>query len=235
MQEGLLQRILAATKEAESPQQFFYWSTLAAIASVLKRNVYVDRYLFKVYPNIYVILIAPSGLRKGLPVQLASDWVRKVGNTRVIEGRSSIQAIVTELSKVHHNGTKIYTDACALIAHGEFSVGLIEDKHAYTILTDLYDSQYRAEWKSRTKGGGTETLKELGITLLGASNEPLLRDTLTIRERFGGFVGRTFLVYGDKRNTINSLVNKPQFSLDQEEIVKYLNELSQLKRGNGME
>ena len=227
--ESLLESVRLATKEAESPQQFFYWSTLAAIASVLKKNVYIDRHYFKVYPNIYVLLIAPSGMRKGLPVSLASTWVRKVGNTRVIEGRSSIQAIISELSKAHHNGTKVYADACALIASEEFTIGLIEDKQSYTILTDLYDSHSHPEWKNRTKGGGTETLKDVAVTMLGASNEPLLRDTITIRERYGGFIGRTFMVYGNKKNTINPLVEKPEQILNHEEIIAYLTELSTLK------
>jgi Protein of unknown function (DUF3987) len=228
MSYSILDKVIAGTEEAESPKQFYYWSTLAAIAAVLKRNVYVDRYYFKVYPNIYVLLVARSGLRKGNPVAFASDLVKSVGNTRVIEGRSSIQAVVSELTKAHHCGTKVFTDACALVSSGEFSITLLEDKHAMTILTDLYDSQYLTEWKNRTKGGGTETLKEIGVTLLSASNEPLLKDVITVREKYGGFMGRTFLIYGDKKNTINSLINRPKRIVEHSEIVKDLTELSNL-------
>lgn len=229
MQESILDRVLAGTEEAESPKQFYYWSTLATIAAVLKRNVWVDRHYFKIYPNIYVLLVARSGLRKGNPIALASELVKAVGNTRVIEGRTSIQAMITDLCKAHHNGTKTYTDGCALISSGEFSISLIEDKQAMTILTDLYDSQYLTEWTNRTKAGGAEKLKEVGVTLLGASNEPLLKEVITAREKYGGFMGRTFLVYADKKNTINALIDKPQNPLNRDILIKELTEISNLK------
>src|SRR5438874_2133996 len=95
-----LDELLAQHAEVETPKNFWYWSGLATISAILKDNVYLDRggsKDYRLYPNIYVMLYADSALRKGPPVSLAKNLVKKVNNTRVISGRSSIQGILKEL------------------------------------------------------------------------------------------------------------------------------------------
>lgn len=226
-----LPKVLEQTVEAESPRQFFFWAALTAISAVLKRNVYFDRFYFKVYPNIYVILVAKSGLRKGVPPAMASKLVTAVNNTRVIEGRSSIQALIKELSDawVPDGQNKPVTDSCGFLISPELAASMIEDPQAMTIMTDLYDSQYHDKWKNRLKGSGLEVLQNPTITWLAASNEELLKTIITTKELLGGFVGRTFIVTADKKNTINSLVEEPSLYLNYEELTKYLFEISKLK------
>ena len=64
-------------KEYESPLSFWRWAGLAAISAVVKDNIWIDRAgLFKQYPNIYVILYADSGPKKGAPIVMARTLVR---------------------------------------------------------------------------------------------------------------------------------------------------------------
>lgn len=226
-----LPKVLDQTIEAESPRQFFFWAALTAVSAVLKRNVCLDRHLFKVYPNIYVFLVAKSGLRKGLPPAMATKLVTAVNNTRVIEGRSSIQALIKELSDawIPEGANKPVTDACGFIVSPELAAAMVEDPQATTIMTDLYDSQYHNKWKNRLKGSGLEVLEYPTITWLAASNEELLKSVITQRELHGGFVGRTFLVTASKKNRVNSLVDKPAKVLDYDDLTKDLRAISQLK------
>lgn len=225
-----LPKVLEQTAEAESPRDFFRWSALAAIAAVLKRNVYIDRYYFKVYPNIYVILVAKSGLRKGAPPAMAAKLVNAVNNTRVIEGRSSIQALIQDLANawVPEGQNKPMTDACGFLVSPELAAAMIEDPQAMTIMTDLYDSQYHEKWKNRLKGSGLETLEHPTITWLAASNMELLKTIVTQKEIYGGFLGRTIMVTADKKNRINSLVNRPDKYIDYDDLTADLREISKL-------
>ncbi|MGF2075331.1 hypothetical protein, partial [Enterococcus casseliflavus] len=86
-------------KEFESPLNFWRWAAIASISAVVKDNVYLSQHMFNMYPNIYVMFHADSGMKKGPPVNLAKKLVTKVGNTKVISGRSSIQGILKEMSQ----------------------------------------------------------------------------------------------------------------------------------------
>lgn len=210
---SLIDDFMDATSEFESPKNYFYWGFLSAIAGIVNNNVFLDRYAFILRPNLYVLLFGKSGLRKALPVSLATDLVRYCNNTRVLSGRSSIQALVTELSSVYHRDNKPpITDAIAYISAGEFASSLVKDEQALTILTDLYDC--RKVWKNILKSTGTETLKNLNITLLGGINAPHWESIMGKQNIDGGFVGRTFVILEHKRNCINSLVYPTKWTQD---------------------
>jgi hypothetical protein len=66
-----LDTILAEHKEYESPTNFWYWGALTAVSAVMKDSVWIDRGgLFDLYPNIYTIFYADSGLKKGTWIYL---------------------------------------------------------------------------------------------------------------------------------------------------------------------
>lgn len=130
----------------ESPKRFYYWSCLTAVSAILKDNVYFDRFNYKVYPNIYVLLFGPSAIRKGPPIALAKSIVSRVNNTRIINGRWTIEAIVKELGTARSkpDGTVI-KDSCAFIVASELSSSLITSTSSLDIMTDLADRIYNDE------------------------------------------------------------------------------------------
>ena len=104
MSKSWIDKLQEATAGAETPRSFIYWSAIATIAAVANNGVYLNRrdpetkkIIYRLSPNVFIMLIAESGLGKGLPVVLAKKFVQKVGKTRVISGRNSIQGIIQEL------------------------------------------------------------------------------------------------------------------------------------------
>src|SRR5882724_8337773 len=138
MSQTWLDTLLKSTDELESPKNFWFWGGLAAIAAIVKDNVWIDRGgAFKQYPNIYVMLLARSGLRKGPPINLAKRLVTKVGKSRIISGRSSIQAILKDMGTSQSApGGKIIGGADAFILASELSASFVDDKATMDILTD---------------------------------------------------------------------------------------------------
>ena len=122
-----LDELIVQHSELESPQSFWYWSGLCAISAVVKDQVYLERWAYKLYPNIYVMLHADSGLKKGPPVGLAKTLVKRVNNTRVISGRSSIQGILKELGTAQSTpgSGKVNAKSCGFIVASEFSSSLV--------------------------------------------------------------------------------------------------------------
>lgn len=223
-------KVLESTKGSESPREYYYWAALSAMSAVVANRVYLDRFYYKLWPNIYVILVGKSGLRKGPPVALAKSLVEEVDNTRVIAGRSSIEAIIKDLSTAFTkpSGGPPIMDARGFLVSSEFASFIIQNDQALTILTDLYDRHYNANWTNLTKSGGAEKLKEPYLTLIGASNEVHFKDAVPQNALGGGFVARTFIIYADKKSTVNSLTERPESMVSVPELGEYLREISKL-------
>lgn len=224
-----LEKLLSQHNELESPTNFWLWGGLAAISAVVKDNVWLDRQIYNLYPNIYVMFHAESGLKKGPPISMAKQLVRAVGGTRIISGRSSIQGILKELGTAQTQpGGKVISKSTAFICSSELTSSIVEDKVATDILTDLYDRQYNiGEWRSLLKMEQFN-LKDPTITMLTATNEAHSSDFFGRKDIHGGYFARTFVISENKRNRANSLLvplnNPPVYS----ELAKYLIELSKL-------
>jgi hypothetical protein len=226
-----IQELTKSTSELESPASFWYWAGLVTISAVVKDNVWLNRGgAYNLYPNIYCILHAESGLKKGPPISLAKDLVRLVNNTKIISGRSSIQGILSSLSKVETKPGGIVTNKSAgFICSSELSSSIVEDNAALTILTDLYDRHYNpGEWSSLLKSESFQ-LKDPTVCLLGGINDAHAEEFFGKKDIQGGFLARTFVIYEKEEQTINSLMQKLTIPIDREGLSVYLKELSKVK------
>lgn len=224
-----LTSIMQQHEELESPSSFWYWSAIAAISAVVKDQVWMDRVgIFKTYPNIYVMLHAESGLKKGPPVSMAKQLVTLVNNTRVISGRSSIQGILKKLGTSQSvPGGKILK-ATAFICSSELSSSIIDDSAATRILTDLYDRQYNSgEWASLLKMEEF-SLKDPTVTMLTATNEAMSESFFTKSAIQGGYFARTFIIYEKEGLIDNSLIYPLEFTPDYSKSADYLKEVAKL-------
>ena len=224
-----LEQLLAQHSELGSPTNFWLWGGITAISAILKDNVWIDRQIYNLYPNIYVMLHAESGLKKGPPISMAKQLVRGVGGTRIISGRSSIQGILKELGTAQTlPGGKVLTKSTAFICSSELTSSIVEDKVATDILTDLYDRQYNiGEWRSLLKMESFN-LKDPTITMFTATNPVHSDDFFGKKDIHGGYFARTFVISENKRNRGNSLLapllNPPKYV----ELIEYLKELTKL-------
>lgn len=224
-----LEKLLFQHSELESPTNFWLWGGLAAISAIVKDNVWIDRQIYNLYPNIYVMFHAESGLKKGPPISMAKQLVRGVGGTRIISGRSSIQGILKELGTAQTQpGGHVINKSTAFICSSELTSSIVEDKVATDILTDLYDRQYNiGEWRSLLKMEQFN-LKDPTITMLTATNEAHSVDFFGKKDIHGGYFARTFVISETQRNRANSLLvpltNPPKYS----DTIEYLKELTKL-------
>jgi hypothetical protein len=226
-----LDTILEEHKEYESPTNFWYWSALTAISAVMKDNVWINRGgLFNLYPNIYTILYADSGLKKGPPISMARQLVKMVGNTKIISGRSSVQGIIKELASAETQpGGQINLKAHGFICASELSAALVEDKAALDILTDLYDRIYHTDGYSSLLKMEHFTLKDPTIQMLGGINQAHADNFFGNKDIKGGYIGRTFIIHETKRGAINALIEDPDVLPDYKKAGEYLKELAKLR------
>ena len=217
-----LDKTVQTFSEYESPQRFYYWSILSAVSAIVKDRIYFDRYLYKLYPNIYVLLYGPSAIKKGPPIGLAKDIVNRINNTRVINGRATVEAIIKELGTVQTRPNKvILNDSAGFIVSSELSSAIIGNTNSLDILTDLFDRIYNeGEWTYRLKNSEPISLKNPTVTWLAGTNEALFREFVPEKNLRGGLIGRTYVISEHKENKLNSLMATPEHEINKNEIAE---------------
>jgi hypothetical protein len=205
--------LVSECSHVETPQSWLWWSFLTAVSAAAGNNYYLTTLkgdlIYK--PNLYVMLLGDSGLGKGFPINRAKLLVTKAAVTRVIAGRSSIQAIVQELSRTKTiEGKPMISDSRGFIINGELSTAIIQDPDSLTILTDLYDGHYNPEWTNLLKGDGAEKLKNPYITALFGSSPAHFYDSIPQANIEGGYIGRNLIVYEEKRSQDVDLLDDAQ-------------------------
>ena len=223
-----LDLFLKHTQTYESPSSFWRWSAYSTLAAILRDSCYRRLGQFKLYPNIYVLLLAPSAQdRKGFPIVLCEKLVKAINNTKLISGRSSIQGVLDELAlgETDKMTGKLIQGGSAICASQELSAAIVNDPEAIKILTDIYD--WKDEYKSILRSGRFQ-IKNICFTMLSASNEELLKDFYTTAALYGGLLGRTFLVKPDEFRPSNSLWDLRDGAESYMEMVDELRKISNL-------
>jgi hypothetical protein len=214
----------------ESPVSFWKWSAYATVAAILRDNCYLKQGDSFLFPNIYVLFLAESsGHRKGRPVELSETLVNKVNNTKVISGRSSVQAILDELARAETDKKtgKIMKTGSAIFYAPELAAGIVSDPEALKIITDIYD--YKANpYKSRLRTGPCFNLERIVFSMLAASNEDMIKDFFNTTAIKGGMLARTFLITPNEFRPSNDLLD-----VDPEERKSSLNCVLELLRKIG--
>ncbi len=225
MSSSWISDLMADNADVETPVSYMYWSLLCCISAVAANN-YTLRTLkgnLVYYPNLYVILMGESGLGKGYPINLAKKIVQEAKVTRVIAGRSSIQAIIKELASTRsEQGKPLMTDSRGFIVNGELSTAVIQDPDALTILTDLYDGAYNKEWVNLLKGDGAEKLKHPYITCLFGSSPSHFYDSIPQPNIEGGYIGRNLIIYEEKRAKDLDLLDSEAESVDEDKFTNII-------------
>lgn len=224
-----LSELVSQHEKLESPLSFWWWGGMAAISAVVKDKIYLDRGIYKLYPNIYVMFHADSGLKKGPPVSMAKQLVKAVGNTKIITGRASIQGILKKMGTAETvKGKPLDLSSSVFICSSELTSAIVDDPVATKILTDLYDRHYNMDdWESLLKGEQFNLVNPT-VTMLAATNESMSDDFLTGHAIKGGYLARTFVIHESRRNALNSLIVPMVNPPDYKKSAEYLKELSRL-------
>lgn len=219
--------LLEHTKEYESPTSFWKWSAYAAIAGVLRDNIWMADGDSRFYPNLYILFLAGSAQRKGRPITTAEHLVYLVNNVKIISGRASIQAILMELGHAETTEEgKIKKGGAAIFFAPELAAGLVSDDESIQILTDIYDYKITGHTTSLI-GRGRSRIDQLVFSFFAASNEELIKELYSNKAIYGGLLGRTFLICPDEFRPSNAFPSSNPEGF--KKITERLRSISELK------
>lgn len=193
--------------ESEPPLSYHTWVGISMLASVLRRRVYFKWGYETIYPNMYIILIGPSGkCRKGTAMRLGYEVIRDVG-IKIVSESITREALIRNMknsvdSVVDPDTRKVQYHCSLSCISEELSVFLGQNDVKFLAdLTDWYDS--KDKWTYETKNSGVDSIQGLCFNLLGATAADWLVSILPQEAIGGGFTSRIiFVVEENKRKTL---------------------------------
>ena len=136
--DDFIETFLEYNSAYESPTQYFYYSALAGLGAVLRNNCYMLLGDTRIYPNLYVLIVGKPAIRKAKPLNAVIELMKGVNNTKIIEGRTSIQAVIQRLGETERSKDgKSIVGASGLIYSEEISAMLTADDANIPVLTDI--------------------------------------------------------------------------------------------------
>lgn len=202
LKSGIIPSLCKYSEETEVPSLFALWSGVVAVAAVLGRSCCIDFGHQTIYPNLYVVLVAGSAkCRKSTAVTFSNLLLREVvPPVNMLSQKMTPEALIESLagqSKVdvdrvimQAEGVAIADELTTLIDRNASKSGLIN------LLTNLYDC---GDFEYRTRGKGTESIKNPCLTLYGGSTLAWIKESLNVSAITGGFTARIVFVYVEKR------------------------------------
>lgn len=188
--DGIFAEYLEWTSEHESPAQYHFGAMLTIIASGLGRRPRIEWEARPLYPNLYTLLVGPSGARKGAAIDRALRLVVPAMGTNQLPNEGTHQGFAAALRK---RLSETDDRADGLIVAPEFGVLMSRDQNKADLvkwLTDWYDSP--DHWERALRGEDDYELRNVCVSVLGGSTMPWLRD-MPSDAITGGFMPRFVL------------------------------------------
>ncbi len=176
---------------------------MSVLAAVLRRKCKLQLGTLVFYPNLYIVLVGPSGkCRKGTAMgpgeDLLTDLGIKIASTSITREALIHQLKVSSDTSITADG-KMSMHSSLTIFSKELTVFLgYNNQQLMADLTDWYDCA--GKWEYRTKNMGTDDISGVWVNLIGATTPDLLQSTLPRDAIGGGLTSRIIFVYENKKD-----------------------------------
>lgn len=196
--------------KTEAPARLLFWTAVATIGGALTRRVFIDEVIFKLYPNWYVVFVAPPGIvTKSTTISFGTNILREMDNIYLSADNTTYPAFVQDLAA--HYEELLHTDAadvedalyirqCAVTAAiSEFGTFFKpEDEDMVNGLTDLWDC--RPLVVKDTKHNGTDILEHPFVNILAGTTTKWIKDKIKLQIGGWGLSSRIIFVYESKKS-----------------------------------
>lgn len=193
---------LRYTSFSEPRKIFHEFVACSTLAAVLQRKCFLPWGYKNLYPNLYVVLVGRSGVRKSTAIDFASEMLKAVGlstaaNTTTRE--SLISQMKDSAVSIIDPEAMEFEQHCSMTAiASELIVFLKRDNHDFlSLLTDWYDCP--DPWEYKTKGSGEYVIPAVYFNLLGATTPQIVQHALPPLSVGGGFTSRVLFVFADRK------------------------------------
>lgn len=195
----LIDLFMEFTDGIPSPDVFRLWSGISLVAGAMRRNHWVETARSKLFPNMYVLLVAPPGVGKSQAITHVSEIWYATKEVRVAPDNLTKAALIDAVKDakqlvMRENGPVEYHSL--LVASSEFGVLVpAHDLEFLNTLNHLYDCPRTYRENRRSFGDNQIDILNPQLTMLGGTQPAYLANLLP-EEAWGmGFTARIIMVY----------------------------------------
>jgi len=205
---GFFDVYMRAIGQTPIPERFHRWSALSLVAAILEDRVWVEHHREPLFPNLYVLLVGPSGCGKGTAIEFAMrQWTTLYsGPGRLIKGGLTKQSLLDALGGRRTGIVGGHATVQSAVAnphpwivspelYNALGVGGPVAEAFIANLTDLYTSS-TVPTTEGTRQWGSVTISGHCINWLAGSTSQWLRRSLSPDAILSGFFGRVIAVEG---------------------------------------
>lgn len=167
----------------DAPPNFHVHAAMACLAAAAGNRIWTDGWTRPIYPNLWIVLIAPSGFGKSAPLDMAQSLLLKAGLDDLLLPNSwSQEALISTVAQ----------QPCGIFIQQEFArfleiLGREYNHGAMEMLTEWYDVP---EIDRRVLRGEKIEIKRPTISILGASSPDWFATQYRESMLRGGFLAR---------------------------------------------
>lgn len=204
MTEDWIEGFVQHTDSTTSPKLFRKWAAIAALSGALERKVWVRSLGAKLFPNMYVILVAPPGVGKTEATWRVDELWRSTDELKVAPSSVTKASLIDALNAATR---KIMTDNPEMPVENFNSLLLCANELGVLIpsyegefmntLTDLWDCKGYSEKRRSTKL--EIEIPRPQLTMLAGCTPSYLQEVLPAGAWDQGFMSRTMLIYSGDR------------------------------------
>lgn len=223
---GFITDYINACRGIEAPTIHLLWAALWTVSSVLKREAWIRWYPKKLWPNLYVMIVAPPALcRKSSSLEVGIDLLRRVPalmgttidaykkETTFVSSKCTPEGLVMLLDPAKRSFIDPEGQSMAVVKKGsQVAIAVSElptflGKQQYNqgmvnLLLDLYDCRDFDD--EITRGRGVTAIENIYTTFIGAVAPEGLRLAIPEEAFGGGFMSRVVLAYQDQPTKVYS-------------------------------
>lgn len=191
----------------EAPEHMYWWVGISTIAATLRRRVWLDRGTYTIWPNLYVMIVAPPGV-----VQKSTTLAQGVGIIKAVPGvrlgpkattwqqlYKEFQTAAEESGKFQWNGEEM-TEAAVVCFVSELGTFIdTADKQFQQHLIDFWDGE--SGRKSSLTNGDFE-LRNPIMSIVGCTTPEWFSSSFKEQEIGGGFLSRFIIVHANEASKI---------------------------------
>lgn len=201
--QDLIESFLEYTSGIASPEIFRLWAGIGMVAALLERRVYVETAGERLYPNLYVLLVAPPGVGKTQAIKATKAFWKKVPGLFVSPDNMTKASLIDSLQKASRKLVKSPTELIEFnslqIAADELGVLMAEHNLDFlSHLNKIYDCPAEFEEDKRMFKEPI-FIPEPQLNIL-AGTQPGFMASIFPDEAWGmGFTSRLIMVYSAQK------------------------------------
>lgn len=203
--DNWLTAFLDFTEHMEAPRIMRTWAGVSAVASALRRKVWIDQDRFKWTPGLYIIFVGPPGvITKSTTTDMSSDLLRAVPGIKFGPNNVTWQALATRFAASSESfdwppGSGEWHPMSPITCVSRELGSLLnpKDQDLVNLFIELYDGA--KSYEKETKVSGDDTIEAPWINLLGATTPSWIADNVPRSALGGGLISRCIFLYGDEK------------------------------------